>query len=234
MLLVDEIVFKHLLRKLVGQSFPEMLRMILILNPKASSKENPLILPSSFLHVTLTTPYRSTIAITRLARFIAKCKGLAVPEGDFGSDVEGTKPLLFDVGRDERKMKEALEHCSNYLGDNVTILCDRLPGLIDKMVEDQVKREEGPWDHYDADNFYGWEAKRVVAVATGRNIMELITRARTHLVVILVDDGKVYFKTKSHFQQAANEGLVDIVHLSANNRSMVGDEDENSDVWRRK
>ena len=65
----------------------------------------------------------------------------------------------------------------------------------------------------------------MVAVATGRNIMELITRARTHLVVILVDDGKVYFKTKSHFQQAANEGLVDIVHHSANNRSLDGDED---------
>merc|ERR1719264_597975 len=98
--------------------------MILVLNPRTSD-EIPLALPPSFLHVTLTTPYRSTIAITRLARFIAKCEGLVVPEGDFGSDVEGTKPIVFDVGKDERKMEEALEECHKQLGDNnVTVLCE--------------------------------------------------------------------------------------------------------------
>ena len=84
---------------------------------------SPLTLPPSFLHVTLTTPYRSTIAITRLARFIAKCEGLVVPEGDFGSDVEGTKPIFFDVGEyNIRKVEEALDECHKQLGDNVTIL----------------------------------------------------------------------------------------------------------------
>ena len=86
-LLVDEIDYKVTLSKLGDQSIPESVRMILVLNPAALG--DPLTLPPSFLHVTLTTPYRSTIAITRLARFIAKCKGLVVPEGDFGSDVEG-------------------------------------------------------------------------------------------------------------------------------------------------
>merc|ERR1719367_2455510 len=97
--------------------------MILVLNPRASDK-NPLTLPPSFLHVTLTTPYRSTIAITRLACFIAKRKGLDVPEGEFGSDVEGTKPIVFDIGKDERKMEEALEECQKQLGNNATVLYD--------------------------------------------------------------------------------------------------------------
>ena len=117
MLLVDEIFYKDVLSKLGEQSFPESVRMILILNPQGSSEENPLTLPESFLHITLTTPYRSTIAITRLARFIAKSRGLVVPEGDFGSDVEGTKPIFFDVGDDGRKRKEALEHCHKHLGE---------------------------------------------------------------------------------------------------------------------
>ena len=94
--------------------------MILVLNPRTS--DSPLTLPPSFLHVTLTTPYRSTIAITSLARFIAKCCGLGVPEGDFGSDVEGIRPIVFDVGKDERKMREALVYCRKQLRDNATNL----------------------------------------------------------------------------------------------------------------
>ena len=97
-----------MLSNLANQSIPDSVRMILILNPKDS--KSPLTLPPSLLHVTLTTPYRSTIAITSLARFIAKCKGWLVDEGDFGSDVEGNKPIFFDIGKDERKMEEALEH----------------------------------------------------------------------------------------------------------------------------
>merc|ERR1719264_2363287 len=95
--------------------------MILVLNP-ATSDGSPLTLPPSFLHVTLTTPYRSTIAITRLARFIAKEEGLVVPEGDFGSDVEGTKPIVFDVGKEERKLEETLDEYHKQLGDNATVL----------------------------------------------------------------------------------------------------------------
>ena len=116
--------------------------MILILNPK-ESRGNPLTLPPSFLHVTLTTPYRSTIAITRLARFIADCNCLVIPEESFGSDVEGTKPILFEVGYDERKMKAALDHCRKLLGDDVTILYDKwLPYSFKNMVKDQGREVE--------------------------------------------------------------------------------------------
>ena len=58
------------------------MRMILILNPR-EYKGTALTLRPSFLYVTLTTatPYRSSIAIARLARFIAKSKCLVVPRG---------------------------------------------------------------------------------------------------------------------------------------------------------
>ena len=44
--------------------------------------------------------------------------------------------------------------------------------------------------------------------------MELITRARTHLSVILVEDWMYYAEIKKHFQQAAELGLVEMVQLS--------------------
>merc|ERR1719458_856663 len=123
--------------------------MILVLNPEASfvwrlQEKSPLTLPPSFLHVTLTTPYRSTIAITRLARFIAKKEGLVVPEGDFGSDVEGTKPILFDVGKDEKKMEEALEECHKQLGDNVTVLYEY--SRQREPIEKWMKAAGAHWD----------------------------------------------------------------------------------------
>ena len=111
-MLVDEIILdggmteSQMLSKLGDQNFPESVRMIIILNPKTS--KIPLSLPPSFLRVTLTIPYRSTIAITSLTRFIAKCIGQVVCEGEYGSDVEGVKPNLFDVGKDERKMETVM------------------------------------------------------------------------------------------------------------------------------
>ena len=177
-----------------------------------------LTLPPSFLQVTLTTPYRSTIAITSLARFIAKCKGLVVPEGDFGSDVEGTKPIFFDVGRDEKKLMEALALSHKHLGDDATILFDYgLPHSIENMVKEQGKEAGGPWECYRAWDYYGWEAERVVAVTDGIHIMEVMTRARTHLSVILVEEDSndgLYVNTKEYFQKAEGLGLVQKVQLS--------------------
>ena len=140
---------------------------------------------------------------TRLARFFAKCKGLAVPKGDFGSYVEGTKPILINFGsKDVRKMEEALEHCRKHLGDNVTILYDtRIPYSMTKMVKNQGKEQGGPWDCYDALNFDGWEAEKVVAVTTGFNLMERITRARTHLAYILVGYGEAKVRDTSSMQK---------------------------------
>merc|ERR1712037_409826 len=97
--------------------------LILIVNPKYSSDLRT-TLPESFLHINLATCYRSTIAITTLARFIAECEGKVVPEGEFGSDVEGKKPIVFDVGKDEVKLREALQRSRDLFGDDATLLYD--------------------------------------------------------------------------------------------------------------
>ena len=124
-------------------------------------------------------------------------------------------------------MKGALEHCRKHLGDNITILYDPLPDAmkitvkksIKKLVIEQGKDKRGPWERHLASQFYGWEAEKVVAVINGEsNYVEQITRARTHLAVILLGEryNRDYLNIRRHFRQAANEGLVDIVHLSAN------------------
>ena len=55
-MLVDEIIDKDMLRNLGDRSFPTSVRMILVVNPSAGGSRRPLTLPTSFLHVTLTTP----------------------------------------------------------------------------------------------------------------------------------------------------------------------------------
>ena len=71
---------------------------------------------------------------------------------------------------------------------------------------------------YNACGFYGWEAERVVAVTSGgsRLFLEMITRARIHLAVVLVDCGldNLYERTMEQFQHAAAKGLVEFVSLS--------------------
>ena len=62
----------------------------------------------------------------------------------------------------------------------------------------------------------------MVVVTNGENIMELITRAKTHLSVIIVY-GRLYAETKEYFQKAADLGLVEMVQLS-------GDEEEEETV----
>ena len=47
------------------------------------------------------------------------------------------------------------------------------------------------------------------------HILELITRARIHLCVILVRDDDDYASTKKYFQQAADLGLVEMMQPSA-------------------
>ena len=82
------------------------------------------------------------------------------------------------------------------------------------MVKEQGKEAGGPWDCYLASNFFGWEDDRVVAVTDGCHIMEMITRAKTLLAVIFVGGGYNDKETKEYFQQAAEQGLIDIVSLS--------------------
>ena len=225
LVLMDEITNRDMLTKLCDQHIPSSVRMILVLNPKASDRRVwaqhrhfTFALPTSFLQVTLTTPYRSTIAITSFARFIRKCKcwvrqtgggfpakGQILPEGEFGSDVEGFKPIFFDVGTDKRKLKEAFDYCRKFLGDNATIIYDYdLPSSIESMVK------RGPFACFHADSYFGWEAENVVVVTKGFNINELITRARNKLVVILAGDGaRIYEHSRRIIDIAVGEGLVD-------------------------
>ena len=127
-------------------------------------------------------------------------------------------------------LEKALTHCRKHLGGNATILYDLhipalysnvpncgVPSSIESMVKEQGKEAGGPWDCYNVFNYYGWEAERVIVVTTGSFIMEAITRARTHLIVILVDGtyGNLHAKVKGYFQRAEDQGLVEIVQIAA-------------------
>ena len=73
----------------------------------------------------------------------------------------------------------------------------------------------GPWECYDVDNFYGWEAERVVVVATGGNTLEMATRAKRELILIIAEpeeeeDKKIYQKIQEMIKAAAYEGLVEL------------------------
>ena len=169
-ILLDEIFNPQMLNSLVDhvERIPQCVKLILIINPAHSSRLRT-TLPESFLHINLATPYRSTVAITTLARFIAKCQGEVVPEGEFGSDVEGKKPIVFDVGKDEVKLREALQRSRDLFGDDATLLYDLfLPSSMIKIWESIGKKKGGACECYDAYDFYGWETNKVVAVTTGR------------------------------------------------------------------
>ena len=217
-ILADEFYNPNELDSLVNHhaSIPPCVTLILIVNPR-SAAELPTTLPDSFLRINLATPYRSTIAITSLARFIAKFKGAVFPEGDFGSDVKGKKPIMFDVGNDEVKLREALERSRALFGNNTTLLYDI--GLTSSMREiclSYSKERGGALEVYKAGRFFGWEAERVVAVTVGAiYTLEMATRAKTRLSLILVEgDGswqKYYARNQKHFEDAATKGLVELM-----------------------
>ena len=219
-ILLDEIINPgRWLNSLVNyaKKIPQCVKLILIVNPALSSYL-PTTLPECFLHINLATPYRSTIAITNLARFIAKCEGKDVPEGEFGSDVEGKKPIVFDVGKDDVKLSEALQRSHNMFGNDATLLYQTfLPSSMKEICKSNGKEKGGPWACYDAYDFYGWESNNVVAITTGGlNTLEMATRAKTKLIMILAEpekeDRKVkYAKYQKHFQAAADKGLVELL-----------------------
>ena len=223
-ILVDEIIRPDIwLNNLVNHAerIPECVKLILVVNPLFSSQLGT-TLPESFLHINLATPHRSTIAITNLARFLAECEGQVVPEGEFGSDVEGKKPIVFDVGKDEVKLREALQRSRDLFGDDATLLYEYgLPSSMREICKSNGKEKGGAWECYHAWNFFGWESNKVVAVITGvGTTLELVTRAKTQLILILVEPERearkhFYADYQKHFQAAADKGLVELV-ASAN------------------
>ena len=50
----------------------------------------------------------------------------------------------------------------------------------------------------------------MIAVVSGVSVLEMITRARTHLAIVLVDnnDGTTYAELWRYFRNAAEEGLL--------------------------
>ena len=141
-ILIDEIInTDRMLNKLAepSESFPTNVTIIAVVNPFFSHKLPTL--PESVLQINLTTPYRSTIAITSLARFLEKkWYGLDVPEGEFGSDVEGKKPIAFDVGSNKDILKKALQKIREQLGYDSTLLYDPfLPSSMKRICKSHGK-----------------------------------------------------------------------------------------------
>ena len=117
-------------------------------------------------------------------------------------------------------MREALQWSCDLFGNDATLLIDAfLPSSMIEICESNGKKKGGPWECYFAYNFFGWEADRVVAVTVGGNrTLEMMTRAKTQLIVILVDcvdcDSRRFYKnSQKHFQDAAAKGLVELVSI---------------------
>ena len=89
----------------------------------------------------------------------------------------------------------------------------------------QGKEAGGQWECYNADRYFGWEVERVVAVTSGGRIMEMITRAKIQLTVILVGETglylglglgytcRLYHEWYWYFHLAEKKGLVEILNL---------------------
>ena len=76
-----------------------------------------------------------------------------------------------------------------------------------------TKKEGGPWESYNPLDCTGWEADKVVVVTSGDGRpLEMVTRAKTHLVLILVKGrmGRFYEVWQKNLEKAADSGLVDL------------------------
>ena len=72
-------------------------------------------------------------------------------------------------------------------------------------------------------NYFGMEAEKVIVVTVGYRTMEMISRARNQLCVILVNNNKgdLYLKKKELFELAEQKGLVEIPPLHMINECVL-------------
>ena len=115
------------------------------------------------------------------------------------------------------------------MGDDATLLYDdALPPSTREICESHGKKKGGPWEFYHADNFFGWEAERVVVVTAGFSFLEMATRAKRELILILFN---WEVQVKKYIKAAANSGLVDleVVEKRIENTSNTATEDVHSD-----
>ena len=136
----------------------------------------------------------------------------------------------------------AFQRSREQLGDDATLLYDEydLPSSMKAICKRHGKEKGGPWECYNASNFFGWEAERVVAVTTGRgNIPEQATRTKTELILVLAEpeeeERKTYYKRiREVIKAAADEGLVDLEAIESENQientSNTATEDTQSDA----
>ena len=110
--------------------------------------------------------------------------------GGIGSDVLGIKPILFCVSEDEKTIEEALTETHKVMGGrNVIVLYDmaRLPDAVEQFATKQAASGNGfLWKIHHAEDFYGWESDKIVALTEGglgeqSKILEMTTRARINL-----------------------------------------------------
>ena len=126
---------------------------------------------------------------------------------------------MFDVGKDEVKLREALQRSRDLFGDDATLLYDGfLPSSMREICQRNGKEKGGSWECCDAFEFIGWESNKVVAITTGRlDTLEMATRAKTQLILILAEPAEEYHYFKQfyddyqrHFHAAADKGLVEL------------------------
>ena len=110
-------------------------------------------------------------------------------------------------------MEVALEHCHKNLGDDATILFEySLPtATFEAIVKEQGKMLGGPWDCYEAGKYFGREADPPCGGSDGTALLEMVTRAKTHLAIILVE-GSDYQDTRKLCKEAYRRGLIEKYH----------------------
>ena len=122
---------------------------------------------------------QESVAKSKVMRIIFEC--YRSPAEYSSGNVDGSKPIIFDVGKDDGNMEKAMEHCHTLLGDNVTFyLPINLVPSMRKVVEDQVKDAGRRSNEMSGSD-------KVVLVTTGDPNIHQITKARTHLCIILAE-----------------------------------------------
>ena len=128
-----------------------------------------------FLRVSLQTSYRSTISIILLARHLSKCLQLTSEPGEteLGSDLEGTTPMFFDMGRCDPsnldsvklRLRIAMKTIESEWGSEVTVLYNlSVHPELQKMLKTKSREKVRPWQCYRASEFHGCEADKVFLI----------------------------------------------------------------------
>ena len=174
---------------------------------------------------------------------MAKLHGFQVPEGECGNDVDGFKPVLFDVGSDYEKLKTTILKCQQLFKDNAVVLTNmgtegrsyypkseefkmrEVLSELEKRTRGWAKMEprSKSWEYNSPHTYYGWEADNVILLTTYDYNMEMITRARQRLLVIVVQSiGNNFYKASkegfiAYFYKAAKQGLIEVFDFSSIN-----------------